>query len=317
MSCTVPTVDAEFARLIPPLAKEERHRLEVGLLADGCCDALLVWQEQNVLLDGHNRLELCQAHNIPFACKLISLPDRDAARAYIVGLQLGRRNLTREAASYLRGKRYQAEKLPVGHPSGAGQICQSDRINTAQRLAAEYKVGERTIYRDEQFAHAVDALVAHCGDDARHLVLSRDSGLTRAQVLALARRAPAEQKEALQALAKEGKLPRRPQARPRASMTLPREPQALVAKLVERLGLAGAAEVFRLLALYPGLSCQRQGEAGGDGAGPATTMVGPEANVEPLGVVPTGAGLPQAGASPGGDAPASVSGPAPSAGTPG
>jgi hypothetical protein len=56
-------------------------------------------------------------------------------------------------------------------------------------------------------------------------------------------------------------------------MTLPREPQALVAKLVERLGLAGAAEVLRLLALYPGLSSQRQGEADGDGAGPSTTTM--------------------------------------------
>src|SRR5436190_5063480 len=106
MTCAVPTVDAEFSRLIPPLAPEERHRLERSLLAEGCREALLVWQEENLLLDGHNRLELCLAHDIPFRCQLVSLPDRAAARACIVARQLERRNSRREAASYLRGKRY-------------------------------------------------------------------------------------------------------------------------------------------------------------------------------------------------------------------
>jgi hypothetical protein len=297
MSCIVPTVDAEFARLIPPLAKEERRGLEVSLLAEGCCEPLLVWQEENVLLDGHNRLELCQAHNIPFACKLISLPDRDAARAYIVARQLQRRNLTREAASYLRGKRYQAEKQPRfgDGPSAGGDMGQSGPWSTAQRLGQEYKVGERTIKRDEQFADAVDAIVGHCGEQSRNLILSRDIGLTRAEVLALAKRAPAEQKQFLQALTEQGKPPRRPQGpRPGTSLTLPREPHALVAKLIERLGPAGAAEVFRLLAQRPEVASQREGEEGGAGAALPTTPVGSAATVEPRGG-DTAAGSPDVG----------------------
>ena len=51
MTCAVPTVDPEFSRLIPPLAADERHRLERSLLAEGCREPLLVWQEQNLLLD--------------------------------------------------------------------------------------------------------------------------------------------------------------------------------------------------------------------------------------------------------------------------
>ena len=39
-----------------------------------------------------------------------ALPDRAAAVEWIIANQLGRRNLTPEQKSYLRGKRYQLEK---------------------------------------------------------------------------------------------------------------------------------------------------------------------------------------------------------------
>jgi hypothetical protein len=245
-----PKVDPEFRNLIPPLSTEEIQRLEISLLEQGCRDPLVVWQDHNILLDGHNRLALCQKHSIPFDRTLVELPDRAAARAYIVSLQLGRRNLTREAAAYLRGKRYQAEKKPLGGDrTGEGAVDQSDRLSTAQRLAAEYKVGEATIKRDEQFANAVDAIVENCGEEARNLILSRDAGLTRGRVLLLAGMKPAEQKRFIQALKEEGKPPRRKrQKAKRKSITLPTEPKSLVEKLVEQLGQAGASEVSRLLA---------------------------------------------------------------------
>jgi len=58
-------IDPEFRRLIPPLRPEEHALLEASLRAVGCLDTLKVWGD--VLLDGHNRLAICQAHNIPFA----------------------------------------------------------------------------------------------------------------------------------------------------------------------------------------------------------------------------------------------------------
>ncbi len=76
---------------------------------------------------------------------------------------MGRRNLTPEQISYLRGKRYIAEKKEVGAPIGnfnaEKQTHQNDEIvSTAEKLAEEYKVGKATIERDGQFARAVDKL---------------------------------------------------------------------------------------------------------------------------------------------------------------
>ncbi|WP_296174212.1 hypothetical protein [uncultured Brevundimonas sp.] len=50
-------IDSEFRAYIPPLSDEERQQLEANIVADGCRDPLLVWDD--VLIDGHNRYEIC------------------------------------------------------------------------------------------------------------------------------------------------------------------------------------------------------------------------------------------------------------------
>ena len=50
------TINPELQSLIPPLTAEEYAQLEANILADGCHDPLIVWQEEQTLLDGHNRL---------------------------------------------------------------------------------------------------------------------------------------------------------------------------------------------------------------------------------------------------------------------
>jgi DNA-binding transcriptional regulator/RsmH inhibitor MraZ len=57
-------IDPEFKSLIPPLATEEYAGLEESILAEGCRDALILWD--GILIDGHNRYEICTRHNIPF-----------------------------------------------------------------------------------------------------------------------------------------------------------------------------------------------------------------------------------------------------------
>ena len=80
--------------------------------------------------------------------------------------KLSRRNLTPEAASYLRGRRYNAEKLEPGRPEKGDQ---SDPVKTSDRLAEEFKVGSATIKRDGKFAEAVDLIAGNCGGDVRQL----------------------------------------------------------------------------------------------------------------------------------------------------
>jgi hypothetical protein len=94
MSIAEIKIDPEFQKLIPPLSLEEREQLEKNILCDGCRDPLVLWN--GILLDGHNRLEICKAHDIPF--KIVDAPEeikeRTDARIWIRNNQAGRRNLT-------------------------------------------------------------------------------------------------------------------------------------------------------------------------------------------------------------------------------
>ena len=86
-------IDDEFARLIPPLAKDERQRLEESIKKEGCTDPLTVWN--GTVIDGHNRYSICTALGIPFAYEERSdFKDRNEVKAWIIERQLARRNLT-------------------------------------------------------------------------------------------------------------------------------------------------------------------------------------------------------------------------------
>ena len=91
-----PKVDKEFKSLIRPLLGIERAKLEASLLAEGCRDSLAVWKGKNILLDGYNRLEFCDANDIEYYVTEIDLPDRDHARLWIRENQMARRNLTED-----------------------------------------------------------------------------------------------------------------------------------------------------------------------------------------------------------------------------
>lgn len=85
-------IDPEFKALIPPLTPDERAGLEASILAEGCRDALIVWGD--ILIDGHNRYEICTKHDIPYKTQPIEFASRAEARIWIRKNQLARRNLT-------------------------------------------------------------------------------------------------------------------------------------------------------------------------------------------------------------------------------
>lgn len=85
-------IDEEFKNVLPPLSEEERDGLEQMLLNDGCRDPLVVWN--GLLVDGHNRFEICQKHGIPFQVVEREFEDRAAVRIWMRDNQHSRRNLT-------------------------------------------------------------------------------------------------------------------------------------------------------------------------------------------------------------------------------
>jgi 16S rRNA G966 N2-methylase RsmD len=116
----VPKVDEEFAALIAPLTSEEYSQLERNVIAEGCRDALVVWR--GLLVDGHNRLEICNRHGIPYDTTEIDLPDRENAKLWIEEQQTGRRNLTtdqRAAVAY----RMMQRRVAVSKKQRAAKAC--------------------------------------------------------------------------------------------------------------------------------------------------------------------------------------------------
>ena len=68
------------------------QQLEANIVADGCRDALVLWR--GILLDGHNRYEICTRLKIKFNTIELDVADRDDAMIWVIRNQFGRRNLS-------------------------------------------------------------------------------------------------------------------------------------------------------------------------------------------------------------------------------
>ena len=160
-------IDEEFRTIIPPLTADEYANLERSLRLEGCRDAIRVWD--GVIVDGHNRYEICTKWGIPF--KVIEIPfvSREAAISWICLNQLSRRNLTREAYKYLIGKRYDTEKAILRNTTGKNQYTPAgfdtnDPIDTgiaqktSKRLAKEYNITHATVERYGQYSRSLDKI---------------------------------------------------------------------------------------------------------------------------------------------------------------
>lgn len=145
----------ELRDLIPPLLETEFLALKENLQKHGCKDPLKVWQTNNqtigiienpedivyVLIDGHNRFQLCSELQIPFNIQIDNFESIIEVRNFMIDFQLSRRNITPQQASYLRGIRYNTEKKIV--TNNLFQNKESDDI-----------------LPNGHFAHLVDSIVS-------------------------------------------------------------------------------------------------------------------------------------------------------------
>lgn len=86
-------VDPELKAYIDPLTPDEYEALERSLLAEGCRDALVLWGD--LLVDGHNRYEICQKHGLPFQTTQSKLFDSiEDVHLWMIEQHLGRRSVS-------------------------------------------------------------------------------------------------------------------------------------------------------------------------------------------------------------------------------
>lgn len=71
--------------------------------------------------------------------------------------KLGRRNLTPDQMSLIRGRRHN-RIVDTPHKDRCKNYTGSEKGRTAEKLAAEHGVHTRTIMHDAKFARAVDVL---------------------------------------------------------------------------------------------------------------------------------------------------------------
>ena len=88
------SIDHEFKALIRSLTEAEYSALESSVLSEGCRDAIIVWRGHGIIVDGHNRYDICMKHGIEFRVEEKNFSDRQAVKVWILKNQLARRNLT-------------------------------------------------------------------------------------------------------------------------------------------------------------------------------------------------------------------------------
>lgn len=150
-SGAVLSIDAEFKNLIPPLSPEERAGLEASIVAEGCRDAIVTWG--GVIVDGHNRYEICRRHGISFRVEEKEFASRDAATLWIIDNQLSRRNISAYARVSLELLKAPliAEQARDRQACGQGGILlrhNSDKaIDTKKEIAKLAGVSHDTVNR--------------------------------------------------------------------------------------------------------------------------------------------------------------------------
>jgi len=160
----LPQIDPEFRSLIPPLLPDEREQLERNILLNRkCYDAIVLWD--GIILDGHNRFEICEEHSIEFEVIDLQLESREEAKVWIIENQLARRNLNEAMRiemvllkEYLL-KEKAKENLSYGGKTRKkngekplSKVSKPDfkRVHVQKDMASEAQVSEGTLYNYKQ-----------------------------------------------------------------------------------------------------------------------------------------------------------------------
>lgn len=166
-------IDPEFAALIHAPSADELKGLEADIVARGCLDAIKTWN--GLIVDGHNRFEICERLGKPYRVEALSFDTREEAKAWMIAHQLGRRNLPENVIAYYRGQ-YKALLQDIAKAAGlAGQARSlvGQNVQMVQRrgmsfpisapLVAIDTVSVRTMRNSAEYSRAVDEVAKATG----------------------------------------------------------------------------------------------------------------------------------------------------------
>jgi ParB family chromosome partitioning protein len=169
------SIDPEFAGLIHAPSADELRGLEADIVARGCLDAIKTWN--GLIVDGHNRFEICERLGKPYRVEALSFGTRDEAKAWMIAHQLGRRNLPENVIAYYRGQ-YKALLQDIAKasltsrgsafstfvkPSEKVQGLMHGASNPIPFSATTADIDRTTVTRHAQYARAVDEVAKATG----------------------------------------------------------------------------------------------------------------------------------------------------------
>ena len=183
------SIDPEFAGLIHAPSADELRGLEADIVARGCLDAIKTWN--GLIVDGHNRFEICKRLGKPYRVEALSFGTRDEAKAWMIAHQLGRRNLPENVIAYYRGQ-YKAllqdiakASLTSRGPAFSTFVKPSEKVqglmhgasNPIPFSATTADIDRTTVTRHAQYARAVDEVAKATG--VAPVAIASISGLTQ------------------------------------------------------------------------------------------------------------------------------------------
>ncbi|WP_296949823.1 hypothetical protein [uncultured Massilia sp.] len=158
------TINDELRSFIDPLTPVEHAALERSLLAEGCRDALVLWRD--VLIDGHNRYDICRKHDIPFRTVqndrfesledvMLWVIDNNLARRSVSDFQRGMLALRKKEIVAARAAQRAAEAPPAdaaaAAPAGAPEDDPNDPPwHTREDVAKAARVSANTLSQIER-----------------------------------------------------------------------------------------------------------------------------------------------------------------------
>ena len=143
-----PTILPDLAELLPPLSGEQLAALEKDILQNGCYAPIIV-NEDLVVVDGHNRQQICTRHDLPY--KMAVFVDK---------WELGKIALKLRPEIEARAKANQGARTDLSATLPEG----SAPVDTRKELAASVGLGERTMGKVMQIDEHAPAAVKEALD---------------------------------------------------------------------------------------------------------------------------------------------------------
>ena len=151
------TIDLEFVAMMSKLTDAVKAELDGSISAEGCRDPIVVWgcDGKTIIVDGHNRYEICQRKGIPFKTVELSLKTREEVKEWIIRNQMAKRNLIlfQQIEAVVCLEEVLTKRAKEDRTAGRQKkdlMNSSKQVNTRKEMASLAGVSEQTYGRAKE-----------------------------------------------------------------------------------------------------------------------------------------------------------------------